>query len=295
MTLRQPFGVLNINKPAGITSRDVVDRVVPLVRPAKAGHAGTLDPLATGVLVVCVGSATRLIPQIQQQPKQYRAKFLLGSTSDTDDVTGRLVEVPFSAAVTREQIEALLPRFVGRIEQVPPKFSAVHVKGRRAYQLARQGKPVEIAPKTVDVYHVKLVRFAHPELDLEIECGSGTYVRAIGRDLGKLLLCGAVMSQLERTVVGPYRLPAATELARLDAESLSKCLLPLATAVEHLPRYTGTPEQLAEIRHGRPLRSPEPHEDGATVAVMTSEGQLACLARYCQQDGTLAPKQVFLK
>ena len=295
MTAQQPFGVLNIDKPAGMTSRDVVDHVVRLVRPAKAGHAGTLDPLATGVLAVCVGAATRLIPHIQQRPKQYRAEFLLGSTSDTDDITGNVVETPRSAPVTREQIEELLPRFVGRIEQVPPQFSAVHVKGRRAYDLARQGKTVEVGPRTVDVYHAKLVRFVHPELELEIECGSGTYIRAIGRDLGKLLGCGAVMSRLVRTRIGPYRIQTETKLTQLDAQSLSKCLLPATTAVEHLPFHRAAPEQLVEMRHGRPFRSPQPYEDGTTVAVLTPDEQLACLANYRRRDGTLAPKQVFLR
>lgn len=133
------FGLLNIAKPAGMTSRDVVDWVQRLVRPAKAGHAGTLDPLATGVLIVCVGRATRLVPLIQEMRKTYRATFLLGRTSDSDDVEGTIIETPDVSPPTREQVQAVLPEFVGRIHQRPPAYSAVKVAGRRAYALARKG------------------------------------------------------------------------------------------------------------------------------------------------------------
>jgi len=294
MTDRQLLGILNIHKPPGLTSRKAVDVIVPLVRPAKVGHAGTLDPMATGVLVVCVGTATRLIPQIQLQHKEYRARFILGRRSDTDDVTGEVVEVPVTDPVTQEQVETLLPRFVGRIEQVPPQFSAVHVEGRRAYKLARQGQAVEIAPKTVEVCRLTLTRFEYPELELEIECGSGTYIRSIGRDLGELLGCGAVMSNLVRTRIGPYALESATHLQEFESGDVVKYLLPATTAVANLPRHEASPEELEAIRHGRLLRVQASIPDAATVAVMSPTGDLACLAHYRHSDRSLAPKQVFL-
>ena len=191
-----PCGLLNLNKPAGMTSRDVVNIVQRLSRPAKAGHAGTLDPLADGVLVVCVGSATRLIEYVQRMPKRYVGTFLLGRQSPTEDIEGEVTELPDAPVPTREQIEAAARRFVGRIEQRPPAFSALKIRGRPAYKLARQGKPVELAPRPVEIYRIEVKKYRYPELVLEIDCGGGTYVRSLGRDLAESLGTAAVMSAL---------------------------------------------------------------------------------------------------
>jgi tRNA pseudouridine55 synthase len=294
---RPPFGVINVHKPAGLSSRKVVDRVVRRARPAKAGHAGTLDPLATGVLVVCVGRATRLIPFVQDLPKAYRARFLLGRTSPTDDITGELTEHPGGEAVTLAQLEALLPRFTGRIEQVPPQFSAVHVEGQRAYKLARRGTVVELTAREVDVYRLALSAFQSPEFELEIECGSGTYVRSIGRDLGALLGCGAVMSSLVRTHVGPYTIESAVTLDDLDAQPMEDILLPPQTAVAHLPDCRITDAELGDIRAGRPFHPPAVDNlpGGTTIAVFAPDGELACLAVYDPKGRRLAPSHVFLE
>ena len=209
-------GFLNIFKPRGLSSRAVVDQVQRLLRERgltrgtlpKLGHAGTLDPLATGVLVVCAGSATRLIDLVHSRPKAYRGSFLFGQRSDTDDVTGQMIagDVERAATITRAELEAALVAFQGRIEQVPPDYSAVRVAGQRAYKLAREGTAVELRAKTIEVHRIDIVRFEPPELTLDIECGSGTYIRSIGRDLGELFGCGAVMSALCRTRVGPFEL-----------------------------------------------------------------------------------------
>jgi tRNA pseudouridine55 synthase len=288
------FGLLNLNKPAGLTSRRVVDQVVKLVRPEKAGHAGTLDPLATGVLVVCVGKATRLIELVQQQFKSYEARFLLGRQSDTDDVTGNVTEVDVPSEITREQIEAALPAFCGRIGQVPPSFSAVHVAGTRAYELARQGQAVELASREVDVFRLELTRFSYPEMELAIDCGSGTYVRSIGRDLGRVLGCGAVMSTLVRTRIGPYRIDDAVSSEQLTSENIDRFLLPPTTAVEGLPKFSASAEDVIQIRAGRPFGSPIEAPNGASVAVLDSDGELLCLAEFDPQKGRLLPRRVFV-
>src|SRR5262245_51397499 len=166
-----------------MTSRDVVNRVQRLVRPAKAGHAGTLDPLAEGVLVVCIGPATRLIEYVQQMPKEYRATFLLGQRSASDDLESDVEVIADARALAREEIEAALPRFMGRVEQRPPAFSAVKVEGRRAYQLARLGNAVDLALRNVEMYQLDVERYEYPELVLSMRCSSGTYVRSVGRDL----------------------------------------------------------------------------------------------------------------
>ena len=293
--LVRAFGLLNIDKPAGMTSRKVVDVVARLVKPAKAGHAGTLDPLATGVLVVCVGPATRLIGMVQAQPKTYRTTFRLGFRSDTDDVEGDVVETTPTPVVTRADVERLLPRFVGRIEQVPPRYSAVHVEGRRAYDLARRGEEVALKPRTVDVYRIELIALAGRELKLEIECGSGTYVRSIGRDLGELLGCGAVMSELVRTRIGAFRLEDAIALDALTRETFADALLPAAMAVSDLRRYQCTAGDLESIRRGRPIQAPDlAGAAGAMVAVVAPDGSLAALAEHEAAARMLQPRQVFL-
>lgn len=291
------FGFLNVNKPRGLTSRRVVDRVVKLVRPAKVGHAGTLDPLATGVLVVCIGQATRLVDFVQRGSKEYRATFILGKRSNTDDFEGDVIDVPEAREVSRRDIERELSQLVGTIEQVPPQFSAVHVQGRRAYQLARAGKAVTIEPKTVEVQRLEIVRYSFPELILEIECGSGTYVRSIGRDLGEQLGCGAVMSELVRTRIGPYRLDEAIEIDALTPDSLRERLLPGATCLGDFPQYLANENNMAEIRCGRAviLAADVQFDDGESVALIGPDGDLACLTEYCREEHRLLPKQVFVR
>jgi tRNA pseudouridine55 synthase len=247
------FGILNANKPAGCTSRDAVNRVERLCRPAKAGHAGTLDPLATGVLVICVGQATRLIQYVQQMRKLYRATFLLGRRSETDDIDGQIVETHHTRPPTSNELARALPQFVGRIQQRPPAYSAVKVSGRRAYELARKGATVELAPRLVTIYRLQLTRFDYPELELEVECGSGTYVRALGRDLAAALGTSAVMAALERAAVGGFRVEDAVPLEDLNIATIAEHLQPPLAAAADLPRAILDASQLAEIRHGRPI------------------------------------------
>jgi tRNA pseudouridine55 synthase len=296
MTAPPRSGILNIVKPAGVTSRGVVDHVVRIVRPAKAGHAGTLDPLATGVLVVCVGRATRLIEVIHGQTKSYRGGFRLGLQSDTDDITGRVVEHPQARPVARDELLALLPRFTGRIAQVPPRVSAVHVDGERAYQRALRGEEVVLPPRDVDVYRLELESFDDPDFELSIDCGPGTYVRSIGRDIGLALGCGAVMTSLIRTRIGPFHVENAVTMDELSAGNLDRWLLPPAAAVEGLSRYLVGDDDRAAIRQGRALVLEFPLEAplGATVAVLDERGELLCLAELRDEPARLQPRRVFI-
>ncbi len=289
------FGLLNIDKPQRMTSRVVVNRVLKLVWPEKVGHAGTLDPLATGVVVVCLGKATRLVPWIQAQPKVYRATFVLGRTSDTDDVQGRVVELAGAPAVTQNDLLSLLPRFAGRIEQVPPQFSAVKVRGRRAYKLALRGKKPDLVARPVEVLRIDLIRFAFPEFSLEVECGSGTYVRAIGRDIGRALGSGAVLSDLRRTRIGAFHVEDAVRISDVTAESLPQQLLPARMAVGGLPQFVVSDDAAAALRQGRTIQtdgSSPPTVPGDTVAALTREGELVALVEW--RLGRWQPRQVFL-
>ena len=298
MSSPRRFGILNINKPASVTSRRVVDRVVELVWPDKAGHAGTLDPLATGVLVVCVGKATRLIELVQEQPKSYQATFLLGRQSDTDDVTGTVTEVAGAPVIARVEIESRLPAFVGRIEQVPPSYSAVHVDGRRAHELARAGQSVELTPRIVEVFHLEITRFTYPELELDINCGSGTYVRAIGRDIGRALGSGAVMSALVRTRVGPYRVEDAIPFDQLTHATLNRSLLDPRTAIAGVPNRVANAEETELLRAGRgiPIGACTIAEgaSGKSVAIVDEAGALLSLARLDVDTNSLRPYRVFI-
>lgn len=231
----QPSGLLNLNKPPGVTSRWLVDQVQRLVRPLKTGHAGTLDPLATGVVVVCVGAATRLIQYVQRKPKSYRATFLLGRWSDTEDVEGQVVPLENPPVPTTAQLAQAALALTGEIQQRPPAFSALKLQGQRAYKLARRGEAVELAPRPVTVHRLEIVRYEYPELELSIGCGSGTYVRSLGRDLAASLGTAAVMSALTRTAIGGFTLAEAWAATNLEPNNWIGRLLPPSRAVEELP------------------------------------------------------------
>lgn len=198
-------GFLVIDKPAGMTSRDVVNvaqRWFP--RKTKIGHAGTLDPLATGVLVLCVGAATKLVERVQAMGKTYRTRILLGFISDTDDADGTLTAFQAGDVPCEDAIRELLPQFVGEIQQLPPRVSALKIDGRRAYDLARRGQEVKLQSRTVRVDAIRLLGYEWPHLDLEIDCGKGTYIRSIARDIGEKLKCGGLVQTLRRTRIGEF-------------------------------------------------------------------------------------------
>jgi tRNA pseudouridine55 synthase len=288
-------GLLNINKPTGITSRRVVDLVARAAGTKRVGHAGTLDPLASGVLVVCVGWATRLVSYIQHRPKKYSATFLLGRRSNTDDTTGQVVEVANGNVPDRGRIEAALQSFVGTIMQAPPQFSAVHVAGVRAYQAARNGQVVAVEPRPVVVHRIELREYAYPELALDIECGSGTYVRSIGRDLGNALGCGAVMSALVRTAVGEFILDSALTLERLGVAPLSESsrLLPPLQAVAHLPRRQCNADECVALLQGRTISAEPDALESGEIVIVDDVGNLFALAEFASDPPRLRPRHVF--
>jgi tRNA pseudouridine55 synthase len=269
-------GLLNVNKPPGMTSRDVVNRIAYLVKPEKAGHAGTLDPLATGVLVVCLGSATKLIEYVQEMPKTYRASFKLGCTSPTDDTEGEIVELRDAPVPSLAAIEAVLPNFLGEIQQRPPAFSAIKVGGKRAYDMARAGQQVELAARPVTIHRLQILRFEYPELEIEIECGSGTYVRSLGRDLAAALGTGAVMTGLVRTRIGLFDLSTACELKTLSKANLAESVVPPITALPKLARMEVSEDEIQLLASGRWL--PRTLPVGETiVAAIDARGQLVAI------------------
>jgi len=208
-------GVLIIDKPAGLTSMQAVARVRRRAGGAKSGHAGTLDPLATGVLVIAIGRATKIIEQLMATDKRYRTTIDLSAFTATDDGEGERTEVEVAAPPSQEHILAALKKFAGDIMQTPPAFSAMKVGGRRAYAIARRGEDVEIPPRPVIIHSIALVNFAWPHITIDVHCGKGTYIRSLARDLGLALGTGGHCRTLTRTAVGPFTLEAARALDAL--------------------------------------------------------------------------------
>jgi len=280
-------GLLNVHKPRGITSRQAVNCVQRKVRPAKVGHAGTLDPLASGVLVVGVGSATRLVRYVQQMTKRYRATFLLGRHSPTEDVEGEVVLLDNPPVPADEEIRRAAATLTGEILQRPPAYSALKVRGRRAYKLARAGQSVELSPRRITIHRLEIVSYAYPRLTVDVDCGSGTYIRSLGRDLAESLGTAAVMSELVRIAIGGFHLEQAVTLDEFASGGVEEHLLPLLHAVGMLPRVTLSNHELAAVRNGRMIdrRGLPPAEEYAAV---DQPGRLVAILRP-RDRGQLGP------
>ena len=259
-------GWINLDKPTGVFSTQAVGRVKFLFNARKAGHAGTLDPLASGVLPVAFGEATKTVPVVQDGAKSYRFRVRWGEESATDDAEGEIVARSDRRPAPAE-IENLLPRFVGVILQTPPTFSAIRIAGARAYDLAREGETFAIEPRPIHVYRLALISAEPDAAVLEAECGKGAYVRAIARDLGRALGCYGHVIELRRTRVGPFSVEAAIPLDRLpeDADLMARAILPLQAGLAEIPALPVDRSAAAILRRGQKLllRGPAPIEGRA--------------------------------
>jgi tRNA pseudouridine55 synthase len=272
-------GVLNIDKPLGVTSHDVVAQVRRTLGESRVGHAGTLDPLATGVLIVCVGPAVRLSEFLMASSKMYVADVRLGRITTTDDGEGQITaELPIDF-LDAAQITAALPAFTGEIEQIPPDYSAVKQGGKKLYQLARQGKTVEAAPRRVRIDSLRLFDWTPPVARIEMVCGPGTYVRSLARDLGQTLGVGGSLAGLRRTVSGVFRAEEGVAAAALsDAEALAAALMPLRRALAGWPVVSLDAAALNDVLHGRRVQA-EPLPLGTLALGVTVTGDVAALLR----------------
>jgi tRNA pseudouridine55 synthase len=244
-------GLLVIDKPRGMTSRAAVDELqsaFPL--DTRLGHTGTLDPLATGVLVIGVGAATRLTEYVQRMEKTYETRLRLGARSETDDGEGVIQQVSVAQPPPRDTVLEALRSFVGEIQQIPPAYSAAKVTGRRAYRLARAKRDFSLSPRRVHIRSLDLLAYHYPWLDIQVRCGKGTYIRSLARDLGERLGCGALVETLRRTRVGPFDQTLAHPLASATLE-MSKQLLPLSWAAADLHRIDLQESEVVHVRHGR--------------------------------------------
>jgi tRNA pseudouridine55 synthase len=283
-------GALLVDKPAGPTSHDVVARVRhALGRGARVGHAGTLDPFATGLLILLWGRSTRLAPYLSGLDKRYRVVAQLGVRSDTGDRDGVLELVADAEMPDRERLVELAARFVGEIEQVPPTASAIHVDGRRAHELHRAGEAVAMPPRTVRVHEFAVEDFdaARGRVTLSVHCSKGTYVRALVRDLGDLAGCGAYCDELRRTASGPLEVADAASIDEIEASpTTGPWALAPAAALTHLPLRELAPVEREAVRHGRAIAGKG--EEGATRCL--ADGVLLCIAE--PDAGELRPRVV---
>jgi tRNA pseudouridine55 synthase len=271
-------GVLVIDKPSGPTSFDVVRRVRAGLQVRKAGHTGTLDPLATGVLPVCVGDATRIAGFISEGDKTYEAVVRLGQETDTLDAAGNVVATSPVPPLDAARLEAALSRFRGTFRQVPPMYSAVKIGGRRLYELARAGEEVERAPREVTVHELVLRDFSSNELRVSLRCSKGFFVRSLAHELGKVLGCGAHVEALRRTQSGPFTLAQALTLERLEsggAAEVKERLVSLNDALANLPALRVSASESVRVSHGVPL---EVHSPVGRVRVLGPEDRLLAVA-----------------
>ncbi len=293
-------GVLVVDKPVGMTSHDVVQAVRNGTGLRRAGHTGTLDPRASGVLVILVGPAVRLSEYVSASDKRYQAIIRMGGTTDTFDAEGKVTpsEVPLN--VTEAQFEEALKTFVGEIEQTPPAYSAVKVQGRKAYEMARKGEEVELAPRIITVHHLEVLEWAPPEVVIDVHCSSGTYVRSLANDLGVKLGCGAYLVGLRRTKSGRFSLRDAIPLRKLQesfqAGNWYQYLIPAAEALGDWPAVELNPDEVEGVRHGHRVKTKEGDTDETKVRGVSTQGELVALMELViNEDGSREwqPKKVF--
>jgi len=226
-------GILNIYKPTGPTSHDIVDKVRRITGIKQVGHAGTLDPFAEGILIVLIGPTTKLQSKFMEMPKTYVATLRFGATSDTYDKAGKIQDTCLAArrakykiqTITKKQIQKILKQFVGEINQIPPAFSAIKIKGKKAYELARKGIKPELKPRKVKIYDIQCRKYRWPYLEIKVKCGKGTYIRSLAHDIGQKLFCGAYLEKLVRTEVGKFNIKNSVKINKLTPGNWQSYLL----------------------------------------------------------------------
>ena len=292
-------GALVVDKPVGMTSHDVVQAIRNGTGLRRAGHTGTLDPRASGVLVILVGPAVRLSEYVSASDKRYQAIIRLGGSTDTFDAEGMVTPTKDPVNVTEAQFEEALQTFVGEIEQTPPPYSAVKVQGRKAYEMAREGEEVDLAPRKITVHHLEVLEWAPPEVVIDVHCSSGTYVRSLANDLGVMLGCGAYLVGLRRTKSGRFSLRDSVPLRKLQeaftAGNWYQYLIPAAEALGDWPAVELSPDEVEGVRHGHRVKIVgEPTE--TKVRGVSTQGELVALMEIViNEDGSREwqPKKVF--
>lgn len=286
------LGFINLNKPTGITSHGAAEKVKKITGTHRVGHAGTLDPFATGVLVMAIGKATKLVEFLRKDDKEYEAVICLGATSDTYDGTGQITETPPPVPVpSGAQIASLLQQFTGEIIQQPPKFSAIKVHGTPAYKLARAGEEVDLAPRRITIHSIKLIEYRSPLVTINVHCSAGTYIRALAHDIGARLKTGAYLAALHRTQAGSFSIKDSIDLADLTDKNWPQYLLPPTVGIAHFPSYETTADGADRIKRGLKIKPSKGFAAGP-IAIMSPQKELIAIGEYDNEEGYIRPTKV---
>ena len=289
-------GILLLDKPLGLSSNDALQQVKRLFQAQKAGHTGSLDPLADGMLPICFGAATKLSAFLLDADKHYQVRVKLGVTTATGDTEGEVLQTRSTDGIGRAQIEAILPRFMGTTAQLPPMYSALKHKGQRLYKLAREGVEVEREPRQITIHAMELGEVAGDEFELQVHCSKGTYVRTLAEDMGEVLGCGAHVVALRRTSVGPYSgltmftLEQVREKAEQGLDALDGLLLPVDTALGEWPAILLNRDSAYYLKMGQPVLVPKAPTEGWVR--LYEEGDAFIGVGQVQDDGRIAPKRL---
>ena len=291
-------GIINVNKPAGWTSQDVCSKLRHVLHIRKIGHTGTLDPMATGVLPVCVGKATRIIEYFDRDSKTYRASMKLGITTDTLDITGKVMETAGYTDVTEKAVREAFKAYTGNVRQIPPKYSALKINGKRAYDLAREGREFEIKPREIIIYNneIRRIDLGSGEIEFDVTCSKGTYIRTICDDIGRELGCGAVMTALTRTASGYFRIEDSHTIEEImeDDDPLNNKLIPADITLEKLGKIELNDNRITAFMNGNSswrngFRITEPSSFDELYRVY---GNSSFLGVGAVENGSLVPQKV---
>lgn len=290
-------GILNIHKATGMTSHDVVARVRKLLKQRRVGHAGTLDPEASGVLPICVGQGTRVAEYLSESGKEYRATLIFGIETDTYDGEGEITRTASTEKLELASIEQALTRFRGPLMQVPPRFSAIKIQGQAAYKRTRAGEELALPARSIEISRLEIVSWASPKLVLDVACSKGTYIRSLAYDLGRALDCGAHLGGLIRTRSGPFSLQDSVTLEELasacEQGQADAYLQPADIALARYPALQLSDEEAARVRHGNPFAWPDTETEKSLARVYNAAGTFIAIAEWEPQTEKWQPRKVF--
>jgi len=288
-------GILNINKATGVTSHDVVAKIRKLLKQKRVGHAGTLDPAASGVLPICVGQGTRVAEYLSESGKAYQAEILFGIVTDTYDAEGTILRTHDTTTLTLSQIEEILPQFLGQQMQMPPLYSAIKLQGQPAYKRTRAGEEITLAARPITLYQLSILDWQAPRLTLAIDCSKGTYIRSLAYDLGERLGYGAHLSALVRTRSGPFALSESVTLEQIaeavEQDGVSQLLTSADAVLQHYPALHLDTSTTERVLHGNSFSYDGPPAELARV--YDTHGQFLAIATWNEEQHMWQPKKVF--
>ena len=285
-------GIFNIDKPTGPTSHDIVNRIRRLLEIRRVGHAGTLDPLATGVLLICIGRATRLVEYLTGLEKRYLATVRLGQETDTFDAEGKVISES-DVSVTEDEITSAVESFRGVISQQAPRYSAIKVDGEALYKRSRRGEPIEPPVRRVTIHELEILDWTSPDLTVDLVCSSGTYIRSFAHDLGRRLGCGGYLLELHRSAIGDFSVNNAVAVESLTGENWAEYLLPVETAVAHLPQVEVSVDEAYKLYQGLTIPVRFDHDEDEPVSVFDDQGRFVGVVS--SEHGSYRPRKILYK